>query len=106
MSKPTNNTQNMHIDIHLPLLHNAFLNLQKNRSLKLSMLEKKNKDSFEIYFFDKGRFSNKNYIYFFLVQKKPEIKKNKNRKSGFEVSSGIRCRYQNCPCFSSSIDGF
>ena len=63
---------------------------------------------FSSYFFDEGRFSNKNYNYFFLVQKKTEIKnnKNKNRKSGFEVLLGIRCRFQNCPCFSSSIDGF
>ena len=30
---------------------------------------------FSSYFFDEGRFSNKNYNYFFLVQKKPEIKK-------------------------------
>ena len=42
-----------------------------------------------------------------LVQKKTERKLNKkNRKSGYEVSLGIRCRFQNCPCFSSSIDGF
>ena len=41
MSKPPNNTQYMHIYIHLPLLKNAFLNLQKNRSQKLSMLEEK-----------------------------------------------------------------
>ena len=57
---------------------------------------------FSSYFFDEGKFSNKNYNYFFLVQKKPEIKKkskNKNRKSGFEVLLGIRCRFQNCPCF-------
>ena len=32
--------------------------------------------------------------------------KRKNRKSGYEVLLGIRCRFQNCPCFSSSIDGF
>ena len=30
----------------------------------------------------------------------------KNRKSGYEVLIGIRCRFQNCPCFSSSIDVF
>ena len=32
----------------MPLLLNVFLNLQKNRSQKLSMIEK-NKDSFGIY---------------------------------------------------------
>ena len=55
------------------------------------MLEKKNKDSFGIcikfrtklripifiLFFDEGRFSNKNYNYFFLVQKKTKKKKSK-----------------------------
>ena len=30
----------------------------------------------------------------------------KNRKSGYDVLLGIRCRFQNYPCFSSSIDGF
>ena len=34
-----------------------------------------------VLFFDEGRFLNKNYNYFFLVQKKPGIKK--NQKSGF-----------------------
>ena len=31
---------------------------------------------FSSYFFDDGIFSNKNYIYFFLVQKKPKKIKN------------------------------
>ena len=44
----------------------------------------------------------------FSPEKKPEKEKiiKKNRKSGYEVLLGIRCRFQNCPCFSSSIDGF
>ena len=68
---------------------------------KLSMLEKKQgqfwnlhqipyktlNPDFRLIFFDDGRFSNKNYNYFFLVQKKPEIKKTKtkidNRDSKF-----------------------
>ena len=58
---------------------------------------------FSSYFFDEGRFSNKNYnyLFFFLVEKKTEkyIKKIKNRKAGFEVLLGIRCRFQNCPFF-------
>ena len=33
-------------------------------------------------------------------------KKNKKQKSGYKVLLGIRCRFQNCLCFSSSIDGF
>ena len=72
------------------------MNLQKNRSQKLSMLEKKqgqfwnlyqipHKTSnpefrFSSYFSDEGRFSNKNYNYFFLVQKKTEIKKKTKTK--------------------------
>ena len=41
---------------------------------------------FSSYFFDEGRFSNKNYNYFFLVQKKPEIKK----KSKIGIRSFVR----------------
>ena len=37
---------------------------------------------------------------------KKQQNKGKNRKSGYEVLLVIRCRFQNCPCFSSSIDGF
>ena len=40
---------------------------------------------FSSYFFDEGRFLNKNYNYFFLVQKKPEIKKNEVFFRNFEV---------------------
>ena len=48
-------------------------------------------------------------ITFFSPEKKTKIIKkneNKNRKSGFEVLLGIRCRFQNCHCFCSCIDGF
>ena len=37
--KHPNNTQYMHIYIYMPLPKNVFLNLPKNRSQKLSMLE-------------------------------------------------------------------
>ena len=110
----------MHIYIYLSLLLNAFLNLQMNRSQKLSMLEKKqgqfwnlhqiphktsNPDFwFSSYFFYEGRFLNKNYNYFFFITEKNWNKK--NRKSGFDVLLGIWCKFQNCPCFCSSIDGF
>ena len=36
---------------------------------------------------------------------KKQQNKRKNRKSGYEVLLGIWCRFQNCPCFSFSIDG-
>ena len=63
------------------------------------MLEKKIKDSFGIcikfrtklripifvLFFYEGRFLNKNYNYFFLVQKKPEIKKKQKSKIGIRI---------------------
>ena len=43
---------------------------------------------FSSYFFDMGGLSNKNYNYFFLVQKKKTKK-----KSGFKVLLGIQCRF-------------
>ena len=39
----------------------------------------------------------------FSPEKKTE---KKNRKSGYEVLLGIRYRFQNCLCFSSSINRF
>ena len=76
------------------------MNLQNNRSQKLSMLEKKTRtvlesasnsaqnlnfeSRFSSYFFYERRFLNKNYNYFFLVQIKPEIKKKiENRDTKF-----------------------
>ena len=45
---------------------------------------------FSSYFFYEGKFSNKNYNYFFLVQKKPEIKKKQKQKSKIGIRSFVR----------------
>ena len=104
----------------------VFFDLEKNRSQKLLMLEQKSLEEkqgqfwnlhqiphkslnpvfFSIFalFFDDGRFSNK--ITISLLYFSPEKTWRKNLKSGFKVLLGIRCRFQNCHCFSSSIDGF
>ena len=58
------------------------------------------------------------FVFFFLMIEDFQIKlqllifspeknlKKQNRKWGYKVLLGIRCRFQNCPCFSFSIDGF
>ena len=76
------------------------------------MLEK-NKDSFEICikFRTKLRIPIFDFRLIFLMREDFRIKitispEKKNRKSGFDFLLGNRCRFQNCPCFCSSIDGF
>ena len=80
-------------------LKSWFFDLQKNRSQKLSMLEEKqgqfwnlhqiphktsNPDfRFSLYFFDDGTFANKITITFFSPVKKSEIKKIENRDLKF-----------------------
>ena len=100
---------------YMCLLKSWFFDLQKNRSQKLSMIEEKqgqfwnlhqiphktSSPDFRLIFLMMEDFQIKLQL-IFLVQKKTE----KTRKSGFEVLLGIRCRFQNCLSFSSSIDGF
>ena len=104
-----------------------FLKFQKKRRQKLLLLEEKQGQiwnqhwiphkvmkpyfKFSSYFSDDRRFSNR-YI---LFQKIPIFwpltcnKKNfvlQNCKYLFITLCRIQCRFQNCPCFSSSIDNF
>ena len=87
------------------------MNLQKNRSQKLSMLEKKTRTVLE-----SASNSAQNdeslfliFVLLFLIIEDFQIKLQLlifSRKLGFAVLLGIRCRFQNCPCFCSSIDGY
>ena len=51
-------------------------------------------------FFSGLKISNCNFI------RNLQSSKKIRRKSGYEVLFGIRCRFQNCLCFSSSLDSF
>ena len=99
-----------------------FLNLQKNRSQKLSILEERKtvlefalnsaqnyRSRFSVF---RPIFSGQRSItvYFWKIKsavwKSPIIKKNEHWKSRFIVLCGSQCRFQYCLCFSSSIDSF
>ena len=105
-----------------------FLKFQKNKSQKLSMVEQnqgqiwnlhriphkvmKPNFQFSSYYSHDRRYSNRNIFFpkiliFFFVW--PAIKKIfwlKKLKIGLHTSCRIQRRFQNCPCFYSSIDCF
>ena len=91
------------------------LDLQKNRSQKLSMLEEKTKTVLEssLHSSQKNEEIFLNFrLIFQMRQKKVVLEKScfqkywKKLRCLFITLFGIPCRFQNCPCFFSSIDSF
>ena len=91
-----------------------FLNLQKNRSQKLSMLEEK--QNYRSWFSIFGpNFSCRSKVQKIIFLKIPKVlfenlpsseKKSENWKSRSIVLCRIQCTFQKCLCFYSSIGSF
>ena len=99
-----------------------FFNIQKNRSHKLSMQEEKQRQFWNLHWIlhkkTQNDFQFSSYLFFYIfvsiskdmlfwtfdLQKK--FFWHENWKSLCVTLSQIQCRFQNCLCFSSSIDSF
>ena len=100
------------IYIYIYIYKMCFMNLQKNRSQKLSMIEKKQRQGIYIEFRTKLSVFQYSALNFFNCRSK--VKKNiflekhwkeklKNQKSLCIVLCGIWCRFQNCLVFFSAL---